>query len=190
MKCARSKKRSQNISSNYVQSTTPKFNCSKVTLMKFRNSLFNKQQRRRKSFIRTSIQSESDDYSRLETERISNTLPSKVPQKSKTNCNSGNSCNDTDPNKLLRSGDVESNPGPTPVNKDSQKGRPKKKGFKGTPVKPQSTYADVAKTGSIVSANTSLMTTNSQYPVGLLNNNENICFFKFHCSGFILYSRS
>ena len=40
MKCARSKKLSQNISSNYLQSITPKFNCSKVTLMKFRNSLF------------------------------------------------------------------------------------------------------------------------------------------------------
>ena len=69
-----------------------------------------------KVFLRTSTQSESDDYSHLETERILNTLPWSVPQKSKTNCNSGNSCNDTDPNKLLQSGDVESNPGPTPTN--------------------------------------------------------------------------
>ena len=167
MKCARSKKRSQNISSNYVQSGTSKFNCSKVTLMKFRNSLFanvklfNKQQRnqsekclklsvsysstnenltisgvtfssdgRRKSFIRTSIQSEFDDYSRLETERKSSTLPWSVPQKSKTNCNLGNSCNNTDPDKLLRSGDVESNPGPTPTNAAVKaSGRPKKKTF-------------------------------------------------------------
>ena len=64
----------------------------------------------------------------------------------------------------------------TQVNKDSQKGRPKKKGFKGTLVNPQSTYADVAKTGSIGSGNTSLMITNSKYPIGLLNNSENICF--------------
>ena len=78
----------------------------------------------------------------------------------------------------------------TPVNKDSQKGRPKKKGFKGTPVNPQSTYADVAKTGSIGSGNTSLMTTNSKYPIGLLNNSENIYFFKFYCSNVISYTRS
>ena len=107
MKCARSKKLSQNISSNYLQSITPKFNCSKVTLMKFRNSLFanvkffyNQQHNqsekclklsvsysainenltisgvtfnsdgRRKSFLQTSIQSESDDYSRIHTEHI------------------------------------------------------------------------------------------------------------------------
>ena len=54
------------------------------------------------------------------------------------------------------------------------KGRPKKGGFKGTPAKAPTTYADVVKTTSI--RNTSLITSNYHFPMGLLNDGENVCF--------------
>ena len=143
MKKARYKKGFQDSDVKPVSAVTPKFNGSKVSLMKFRNSLFlndrSVDKRQRYQFVKCpklsvsyscnnenlkilfsvsfssaglkkcsslkSFKCEFDDYSRIETENISYILPWSVPNKSMT-----------DPNKLAKSGDVESNPGPTPTN--------------------------------------------------------------------------
>ena len=119
-----------------------------------------------------------------------------VSDKTGTNRNTNN----TDPNKLLKSGDVESNPGPTPTNTNSQKGRPKKKGFKGTPVKSPISHADAAKFSKApvdcienhsstsidnTSGTSSAMPMLRNNPIGLTNSGENICFL--NCVVQILY---
>ena len=91
-----------------------------------------------------------------------------------------NTTADTNPDDLQKSGNVESNPGPTPINnKDSKKGRPKKKGFC---VKTENTitqsYANIVKGSNTdaFSSNNTLARIQLQPPLGLLNLSENVCF--------------
>jgi hypothetical protein len=225
MKCARSKKRFQDSNVKSASAVTSKFNGSKVTLMKFRNSLFlngrsfDKRQRyqfvkcpklsvsyscnnenlnisgvsfssegRKKCFSLTSLKSEFDDYSRIETEQISYILPWSIPNKSKIDCSTGNYCWDTDPNKLSKSGDVESNPGPTPMNNVAKSpGRPNKKAFPSKTGKSPAICIENQSTPPINVACTSFTPSSMlrSNPIGLLNTGENICFL--NCVVQVLY---
>ena len=87
-------------------------------------------------------------------------------------CDTPTTTNDTDPDDLMKAGDINPNPGPTP----SPKGRPTKRGFKGTPVKQPMTYASALTGTGNIHNNNALVRSYRQHPVGLLNIGENICF--------------
>ena len=95
------------------------------------------------------------------------------------------STNDTDPAKLAKSGDIESNPGPPPINNNVKStGRPKKNTFpsKSTgisyaeAVRPNESVVDnMLSTGSN-SSTSSIIPMMRSRPIGLSNCLENICF--------------
>ena len=118
--------------------------------------------------------------------RCRNVWSLKDKSKMKRTSNKTNNCNDTDPNKLAKSGDVESNPGPTRMNNDAKSsGRPKKKAF---PTKSSKVAIDsIANQSSIdnTSSTPSAMLTRRNNPIGLINSGENICFL--NCVVQILY---
>ena len=76
--------------------------------------------------------------------------------------------------QLIVDGDVESNPGPVNnVDNTPTKGRPMKKGFRGTPKKQK--FEKVENVD--VDFNICYNIPNSNAPLGLLNHGENVCFF-------------